>query len=200
MDEPRIGLFGGSFNPPHLGHLIIASEICSFLSLEKVVFMPAALPPHKAIAAGVSAEQRIEMTRLAIAGDVRFEVSDLEVERGLSYTLDTVAEFRALHAGYRIYFIIGSDSLLQFGSWHQPGAILMLCRLAVAPRPGDDPVLISDESQRWGRQMVSVLPTTPIGISSSEIRGRVFSGLPATYFVLPAVESYIVENGLYRPS
>jgi len=200
VGEARIGLFGGSFNPPHLGHLIMASEICTFLNLEKVVFMPAAQPPHKAVADDVTAEQRLEMTRLAVVGDKRFEVSALEIELGLSYTLDTVAEIRALHEGYRIYFLMGSDSLLQFGNWHQPGAILMLCRLAVAPRIGDDAGRIQEEVQRWGRKSVSVYPTTPIGISSREIRGMVYGGAAPTYFVPPAVEAYIAEHGLYRAS
>ena len=196
----RIGLFGGSFNPPHLGHLVIASDVCAQLGLEKVVFVPAANPPHKVIEDDVPAATRLAMTKLAIAGDGRFEVSSLEIYEEFRYTLETVAEFRARSASSEIFFIVVSDSLLQFENWHQPSAVLMICRLAVAPRPGDDPQSIKAAAERWGRGAVSVLPTTSVGISSSEIRGRVRLGMPITYLVPADVEAFIIDQGLYgRP-
>lgn len=193
----RIGLFGGSFNPPHLGHLIIASDICAQLRLDQVVFMPAAMPPHKVIEDDVAATTRLAMTTLAIGDDKRFAVSSLEIDHGFRYSAETVTEFRAVNADAEIFFIMGSDSLLQFQRWHQPEAILAICRLAVAPRPGDDKEAIRAAAEQWGRGAVSVLPTTSVDISSSEIRGRLRLGMPITYLVPAAVEAFISEQRLY---
>ena len=133
-----IGVLGGSFNPPHLGHLAIASEAMTQLDLEQVVFVPAAAPPHKDIADDVPAAVRLEMTRLAVEGDRRFEVSPVEIDLGLRFTSDTLAELHRRHAGRALAFIAGSDALLQFETWHEPATILELALLVVAPRPGDD--------------------------------------------------------------
>jgi nicotinate-nucleotide adenylyltransferase len=195
----RLGIMGGSFNPPHLGHLAIASDVCAMLDLESVVFVPAAAPVHKNVAFDVPAATRLEMTRLAVAGDDRFSVSSIEIDEGLHYTLDVVAAIRQQHLDRRLVFIVGSDSLLQFETWHQPSAILALCRLAVAPRPGDDLGTLREEAERWGRGLVSVLPTVELDISSSMIRERVMMGLPIRYLVPAQVEEYIGANGLYRP-
>jgi nicotinate-nucleotide adenylyltransferase len=196
----RIGLFGGSFNPPHLGHLIVASDICAQLRLDRVVFMPAAMPPHKVIEDDVPATTRLAMTTIAIGDDERFAVSSLEIDHRFRYSAETVTEFRAENAAAEIFFIVGSDSLLQFAHWHQPEAILAICRLAVAPRPGDDAAMVSAAAEQWGRGAVSVLPTTAVDISSSEIRGRLRLGMPITYLVPAAVEAFIVEQGLYGHS
>ncbi len=133
-----IGVLGGSFNPPHLGHLVIASDACAQLDLEQVVFVPAAAPPHKEIADDVPAGVRLEMTRLAVGGDERFSVSAAEIDLGLRFTSDTLAELQRRHAGQRLAFIAGSDTLLSFETWHEPATILELALLAVAPRPGDE--------------------------------------------------------------
>lgn len=200
MDErrPRLGILGGSFNPPHLGHLLIASDVATYLELEKVLFVPAARPPHKAIDDGTPAEARLEMTRLAVAGDPRFEVSAVEIEQDLVYTLDTVAAIRQMHDGHRLYFIMGSDSLLQFGTWHQPGAILSLCRLAVALRPGDDEREVEEVARGLGRGLAIVFKTAMIDISSHEIRNRVRRDEPIRYLVPPAVEDFVVARRLYK--
>jgi nicotinate-nucleotide adenylyltransferase len=200
VDEsrPRLGILGGSFNPPHLGHLLIASDICTYLGLEKVLFVPAARPPHKAIDDGTPAEDRLEMTRLAVAGDPRFEVSAVEIERDLVYTLDTVAAIRQMYEGYRLYFIMGSDSLLQFETWHQPGAILALCRLAVALRPGDDEREVEEVARSLGRGFAIVFKTAMIDVSSHEIRNRVRRGEPIRYLVPPAVEEFVAARRLYK--
>lgn len=202
MPEGRrcLGVFGGSFNPPHLGHLVMASQIQSILGLDKVLFVPAAAPPHKVVDDDTPADVRLAMTRLAIAGDPRFEASDVELERGLSYTLDTVAELRQRHEGSRLYFLMGSDSLLQFDTWHQPTAILQLCRLAVAARPGHDLSRLDEIAAGYGRDLVLVLRTTPIGIASREVRDRVRAGASIRYLVPPAVEDFVLERGLYVAS
>lgn len=198
MDErPGLGMIGGSFNPPHLGHLAIASDVCAMLDLSGVVFVPAASPVHKDVDYDVSPDDRIEMTRLAVADDERFSVSTAEVDLGLRYTLDTVSELRQRHPGHRLVFIMGSDSLLQFETWHQPSAILALCRVAVAMRPGDDVRSVEEEARRWGRGLIVVLPTVGLDISSSMIRDRLRLGLPVRYLVPDAVERYLRRRGLY---
>lgn len=196
--RPRLGILGGSFNPPHLGHLLIASDVCACLGLEKVLFVPAARPPHKTIDDGTPAEVRLEMTRLAVAGDPRFEVSSVEIEEELVYTLDTVSAVRRRYEGYRLFFIMGSDSLLQFETWHQPGAILSLCRLAVALRPGDDEREVEAVARGLGRGAAVVLKTAMIDISSHEIRNRVRRDEPIRYLVPPAVEEFVAARRLYR--
>lgn len=200
MDEarPRLGILGGSFNPPHLGHLLIASDVSAYLGLEKVLFVPAARPPHKSIDDGTPAEVRLEMTRLAVAGDPRFEVSAVEIEQDLVYTLDTVAAIRQAYDGYRLYFIMGSDSLLQFETWHQPGAILALCRLAVALRPGDDEREVDEVARGLGRGFAVVLKTAMIDVSSHDIRNRVRRDEPIRYLVPPAVEEFVATRRLYK--
>jgi nicotinate-nucleotide adenylyltransferase len=197
-EPPRLGILGGSFNPPHLGHLLIASDVCSFLGLEKVLFVPAARPPHKAIDDDIPAEVRLEMTRLAVADDPRFEVSSLEIDGDLVYTLDTVSAVRRQYDGYRLYFIMGSDSLLQFETWHQPSAILALCRLAVALRPGDDPREVDEVARGLGRGFAIVMQTAMTDVSSNDIRNRVRRGDPIRYLVPSAVEEFVAARRLYK--
>ena len=193
-----IGVLGGSFNPLHLGHRAIAADACSQLDLEQVVFVPAGAPPHKDIADNVPAAVRLEMTRLAVAGDERFSVSAVEIDLGLRFTSDTLAELRRRHAGRALAFIAGSDALLQFATWHEPATILDLALLAVAPRPGDDLHAVQAAAARWGAGRVVVLSSVTIGVSSSMIRGRVRAGQPIRYLVPPAVAGFIADSGLYH--
>lgn len=193
----RVGVLGGSFNPPHLGHLVIASEACYQLGLGQVVFVPAADPPHKTVADATPAEVRVEMTRLAIAGDERFSVSTVELDRSLRYTVDMLRALAEVYEGAELVFIMGSDSLLQFESWHEPQAILELCRLAVAVRPGDDERRLDEVAASLGRRAAFVLRTPLIAVSSTELRGRVRMGMPLTYLVPRAVEEYVRRHELY---
>ena len=198
MDErPSIGIIGGSFNPPHIGHLAIASDVATMLDLAGVVFAPAAAPVHKDVDYDVPAAARLEMTRLAVAGDERFSVSGVESDLGLRYTLDMIVELRQRHPEHKLVFIMGSDSLLQFETWHQPSAILALCRVAVAPRPGDDLRLVEERAREWGRGFVVVLPRATLDVSSSMIRDRLRIGLPIRYLVPDKVERYIRAERLY---
>lgn len=194
----RLGVLGGSFDPPHLGHLLIASDVHAYLDLEKVLFVPAARPPHKASDEGTPAPVRLEMTRLAVAGDPRFEVSAVEIERGLVYTLDTVSAISRQYEDHRLHFIMGSDSLLQFHTWHEPEAILSLCRLAVALRPGDDEREVEAVARDLGRGSAVVLKTAMTDISSRDIRDRVRRDDPIRYLVPRAVEDFITARRLYR--
>jgi nicotinate-nucleotide adenylyltransferase len=193
----RVGVLGGSFNPPHLGHLVIASEACYQLGLERVVFVPAADPPHKTVADATPAAVRVEMARLAIAGDERFTVSTVELDLGLKYTVDTLRALAEEHAGAELVFIMGSDSLLQFETWHEPQAILELCRLAVAVRPGDEERRLDAVAAGLGRRRALVLRTPLIAVSSTDLRGRVRMGMPLTYLVPRAVEDYVRGHDLY---
>ncbi len=148
--QPRLGILGGSFDPPHVAHLAIASEACHELALERVLFVPAAAPPHKGSGGLTSASVRLEMTSLAIDDDLRFTASGIEIERGLIYTVDTLRALNERYPGHDLVFIMGSDSLLQLAAWHEPEELLSLCSLAVAPRPGDAPEAIAAAAARWG--------------------------------------------------
>jgi nicotinate-nucleotide adenylyltransferase len=197
--RPRLGVIGGSFDPPHLGHLVIASEAHARLGLERVLFVPAAAPPHKDLVQRTAAGVRLEMTALAVADDIRFVESGLEIERGLVYTSATLTAVAERFPGRELVFIMGSDSLLQFDTWHDPHAILESCTLAVAPRPGDDRE-VAAAAARWGAERVTILDAPLVGVSSSQIRARVSEGLPIRYLVPNAVEEFIVERRLYRCS
>jgi nicotinate-nucleotide adenylyltransferase len=195
----QIGVLGGSFNPPHLGHLIIASEAMWLLGLDQVLFVPAADPPHKPIAGGVPAAERLLLTRAALAGEPRFAVSTIEIDRRLRFTVDTLSALRNELPEAGLHFIAGSDSLLALHTWRQPERILSLCRFAVAPRPGDDEEAMQASAKRWGEQ-VTVLPSVRIGISSTDIRERVRAARPVRFLVTDAVERLIAEKGWYRDS
>jgi len=195
---PRLGVFGGSFDPPHVGHLIIASEACSSLGLERVLFVPAASPPHKDTEVHTAAEVRLTMTSIAVGDDLRFVESGLEVERGLVYTRDTLAAARERFPGRELVFIMGSDSLRQFESWEDPQGILELATLAVAPRPGDRPDEVAAAAARIGGDRVTVLDAPQVDVSSTLVRERVAAHRPIRYLVPLSVEEYILERGLYR--
>ena len=198
--RPRLGVIGGSFDPPHLGHLVIASEAHARRGLERVLFVPAAAPPHKDLEEHTAADVRLEMTALAVADDPRFVASGLEIERHLVYTRDTLAAVAERFPGRDLVFIMGSDSLLQLDTWYDPEGVLARCTLAVAPRPGDDLALVAAAVARWGAARVAILEAPPVGVSSRQIRGRVAEGLPIRYLVPQAVAELIAGRGLYgRP-
>ena len=196
--QPRLGVLGGSFDPPHIAHLAIASEACHVLGLARVLFVPAAAPPHKGSGERTPAAMRLEMTSLAIDDDLRFTASGLEIERGLVYTVDTLHALRERHDGHELVFIMGSDSLLQLETWHEPEELVSLCSLAVAPRPGDAPEAIAAAAARWGDPQVTLLDVPLLDVSSSAVRERAAQGRPIRYLVPRRVEQYVLETGLYR--
>jgi len=191
----RVGILGGSFNPPHLGHLIIASQAHHDLGLAEVVFVPAWSPPHKEIEDHVTAETRLRLTTAAVDGDRRFSVSAVEIERRLRYTVETLAALSGELDDAGLWFIVGSDSLLALSTWRDPSGILTSCRLAVAPRPGDDLRLIREHAARYD---ATILGSPAVGLSSSDVRARVRMGAPLRYLVPEPVEHLIGELGLYR--
>lgn len=196
--QPRLGVLGGSFDPPHLAHLAIASEACHALGLARVLFVPAAAPPHKGTDERTSAEVRLEMASLAVDDDLRFTVSGIEIERGLAYSVDMLRALSTRYPDHDLVFIMGSDSLVQLETWHEPEEILSLCSLAVAPRPGGSPEAIAAATARWGDYQVTLLDVPPMDIASSDIRGRAAQRRPIRYLVPHRVEQYILETRLYR--
>jgi nicotinate-nucleotide adenylyltransferase len=196
----HIGILGGTFNPPHMGHLVMAQEALDQLGLDRVVFMPVAAPPHKEAREDPGTEARVELCRLAVADDERFAVSELEVRRGgASYTVDTLRELHELEPEHDLTFIVGGDMAQSLPAWREPEAILALARLAVAEREG---VRREDIARRLeplhGGDRVTFFDMPRIDISSSAIRRRVAEGRPIRYLVPDAVAEAIAARDLYR--
>lgn len=191
----RTGLFGGSFNPPHLGHLIVAEAAREQGALDHVLWMPAALPPHKQDHTLAAPEHRLAMVQQATAGHPAFVPSDLELQRsGPSYTVDTLTLLHARHPETTWALILGGDSLQQFHTWHRPEAILELAHLLVYARPGTD--LSEVEPAILDRTTVLDVPAL-LPLSSTDIRQRVRAGHSVRYLVPEAVRTYILNNALY---
>jgi nicotinate-nucleotide adenylyltransferase len=196
----RIGVLGGTFNPPHLGHLVCAQEAYVQLELDAVMLIPARTPPHKPIEEEPGVEHRLELCRLAARDDPRLEVSDLEVNRpGPSYTVDTLSELHSKAPDNELFLIVGGDIAAGLTEWHEPQRVLSLSTLAVAERSGTPRAAVDDALGRLDggdRARFFAMPT--IGISSTLVRERVRAGLPLRYLVPEPVESYIADRGLYR--
>jgi nicotinate-nucleotide adenylyltransferase len=199
----RAGVLGGTFDPPHLGHLILAQEALQALGLSQVLFVPAGEPWRKAGRELSPRDHRLAMVLLAVRDNPHLAVSTAEVDRpGPSYTSETLAELRQqLGSETELFFIMGADSLSDFPHWHQPHRILELARLAVAERAplGDEGLQegIPEEMAEALRERVVWLPMPLVAISASAVRERVRQGLPIRYWVPPAVEEYIHDHGLY---
>lgn len=190
----RLGLFGGSFDPPHVAHLALAERAREQLDLDRVIFMPAGSPPHKSDRVLAPARDRLRMTRLAVRGNSAFAVSTIETRRrGASYTIETLRALAATEPRARWFLVIGEDSLEDFDHWHEPEAILELATLAVAPRPRAGP----RRRRRASRRLVW-LETPALEISSSAIRERVRAGRSVRYLVPDAIASYLGRHRLYR--
>ncbi|MDQ6914834.1 MAG: nicotinate-nucleotide adenylyltransferase [Actinomycetota bacterium] len=196
----RIGILGGTFNPPHVAHLVCAQEAAARLELHRVLLMPVAAPPHKRLDEEPGPEVRLELCRLAAAGDPRLEVSDLEVARGgPSYTVDTLAELHERRPGDQLTWIAGGDMAASLPSWREPERVLSFARLAVAEREGAARAEIERVVESLGgSEAVTFLDMPRIDVSSSLVRRRVAAGLPIRYLVPDAVAAYIAEHGLYR--
>jgi nicotinate-nucleotide adenylyltransferase len=196
----HIGILGGTFNPPHMGHLVMAQDALDQLELDRVVLMPVATPPHKEALEDPGAAARVDLCRLAVAGDERFEVSTLEVDRGgASFTVDTLRELHDLEPEHDLTFIVGGDMAQSLPAWREPEAVLALATLAVAEREGvrrEDIARRLDPLHDGDRVVFFDMPR--IDISSSAIRRRVAEGRPIRYLVPDAVNEAIAERGLYR--
>jgi len=195
----RLGVLGGTFDPVHVGHLLLAEEAREQLGLERVLFVPAGQPWRKAGKRISKATERLAMLRLAAEDNPAFEVSDLEVSHlGPSYTGETLATIRAEHKDAEIFFIMGEDALADLPNWRDPDRIVELAMLAVARRPSDSPEDRDLELMAIapGREVWLSMPR--IDVSSSEIRERVQKGRSVRYRVPDAVEAYMREHKLYR--
>jgi nicotinate-nucleotide adenylyltransferase len=198
----KIGILGGTFNPVHIGHLLIAQTVRETCGLDRVLLMPCHTPPHKACASLAPAADRLAMVRLAVADDPALEVSTLELDRGgISYAADTMAAFRAQHPACEPHFIIGMDSLRELHLWCRVEELLRLCAFIVVDRPGVDRPVSPDELRLpapWPERLLSgVVRGRLCEVSSREIRKRVAESRTIRYLVMPAVEQYIFRQGLY---
>jgi nicotinate-nucleotide adenylyltransferase len=215
----RLGILGGTFNPIHLGHLAAAEEVCDRLKLEKIIFIPSFLPPHKIDDDIPSAVQRQEMVRLAINGNSHFAESDMEIRRGgRSFTIDTIEALRQTHPGSELYFLTGLDSFLEIRTWKEWDRLLTLCSFVVLSRDRcqfrdiaqlgflDVPEReLSALDDREKDHVVITSGSRPVylervpfyDISSTDIRTRVREGRSIKYHLPEAVEHYIIENKLY---
>ena len=194
----NLGLMGGTFDPIHLGHLAVAEEAREVLGLQRILFVPAARPPHKSGDAVTSIEHRLAMVQLAIADNPAFELSRIEVDRaGPSYTVDTVEALVA--GGDRLTVILSAETFAELPSWHEPERLFEAARIAVAPRwgyPAPDPDWLAAAFP--GREdRVSYLEGPRLGVSSTALRARVAAGRSIRYLVPEPVATYIVANDLY---
>jgi nicotinate-nucleotide adenylyltransferase len=196
----RIGVLGGTFDPVHNGHLHIANALRAALDLERVVWVPAGRPPHKAGQIVSSDRDRLAMLDLALAGSATDEISTIDIDRsGPSYTADTLEILAERFTPARLFFLMGEDSLRDLPTWHDPARLLRVAELAVAARPGVDADLGSVARHVPAVQgRVHLVPTEEIAISSSEIRRRVREQQSLQGLVPAPVEAYIREHGLYR--
>ena len=199
----KIGVLGGTFDPVHNGHIIVAEETRARLDLAEVLFVPAGQPWLKEDSLISAAEYRVQMVRLAIADKPYFKLSAMEIERtGPSYTVDTITELQAqLGAGDELFFILGWDSLVQFAQWREPSRLIKVCRLVAVSRPGYSlPDLNSLEAVIPGlsRRLI-ILDKPAVDIDATDIRNRIAQGLSISHLVPEVVDEYIRQHKLYLP-
>jgi nicotinate-nucleotide adenylyltransferase len=193
----KIGLFGGTFDPAHVGHLLVAQHARELLGLDRLVLIPSATSPHKRNRILTPAEHRLAMLRIAVAGVPHFEVSDAEVRRGgVSYSIDTLRVMQREHPGAELTLLIGLDNVADFGTWRDPEGILSLAEVAVLARPGYRNAAPGDPFAR--RMRLCAVPE--IDIASRDIRRRVREHRSIHWMVPPEVENYIYTHGFYLTS
>ncbi len=189
----RLGLYGGSFDPVHLGHLLVATAAMEELRLDRLVFIPAGRSPFKPGLEPAPPERRAALLRQALAGRTRMEVDTLEIDRGgVSYSIDTVREFQRRHPQAELFWLIGADHLAKLDEWREAAALAAAVTFLVVPRPGEPAV------ERGGPWRLVHLRGWPLKVSSSEIRSRVKNGLPIDHMVPPGIAEAIRSHGLYR--
>lgn len=197
----RLGVFGGTFDPIHLGHLVAAHEAAMALGLERVLFVPTRRNPLKREDLGVTDHDRMEMVRLAIADNPLFELCSIEMDRPApSYTVDTIEALRDLYPDSELYFVVGLEAFGDLPRWHRPGALVSLATIVAVPRGGAPPVDLAEVEALVpeARGRVCILSSPALEISASALRRRLALGESVRYLVPDAVLAYIGEHGLYR--
>ncbi|MGQ9887006.1 MAG: nicotinate-nucleotide adenylyltransferase [Aggregatilineales bacterium] len=195
-----IGVLGGTFDPPHIGHLILGEYAVEALNLDCLLYVPAADPPHKRNREKAAVEHRLAMLQLALAGNDHFCLSRIDIDRpGPHFSLEMVRIVQSHYPGAALYFVMGGDSLRDLPAWHRPEELIELCQFAVMERPGDtiDPHM-HDSVLPGLAQRVVILRTPALEISSTEIVNRLREGRSVRYLVPDSVLAYIAQNGLYR--
>lgn len=203
----RLGIFGGTFNPPHRGHLYIASQAMEKAKLDRVIFIPCGNPPHKAVDGDIDALHRLEMTRLAVEGESKFTVSDVEVcetkadALKKSYTSDTLERLARNYPDDRLCFVVGADSLRDMEKWHCPEVIFKLAEIVAVSRGGIDEETVAEKTDFYRRKYnasITVVKVLPVELSSSDIRKKIRLGECLSDVVPDAVLDYIEKNRIYK--
>jgi len=195
----KIGLMGGTFDPVHFGHLLIAEVARMEFGLDRVVWLPAASPPHKQGKEISAAEHRYAMVLVATAGHPQFEVSRMELERaGASYTIDTLEAFREREPGAELFFITGADAILEILTWYRHAEVVQASRFIAVTRPGYDLERLKTVLPPAYLERIHPITAPEVDISSTEIRRRVREGEPVRYLLPESVRVYLEKYGLYR--
>lgn len=201
MSKNKIGIMGGTFDPIHIGHLIIAEEARDFFNLKEVVFIPTGKPPHKKSVNITDSFHRYNMTQLAIKDNKYFSISSIEVEKSrTTYTIDTIKELKKQYENTEFYFIIGGDSVMNLHKWKNYETLLEICNFIVAKRVGISNKETEERIRVLNRKFGNVIyeiPVPYINISSTEIRAKVINNKTIKYYVSIEVEDYIIKNKLY---
>lgn len=201
-EKKKVGILGGSFNPIHNGHLLLAESARDRLDLEKIIFLPAGNNPHKINVDEIDSKHRYQMTVLAVEGNQYFEVSSIEINRdGFTYTLDTIIELESMYKDCDFYFITGADIIFQINSWKKADILLKKLNIITTFRPGYEQESLNErinELEQCYDAKIMKLYTPEMDISSSEIRSRIKHGYSIKYLLPQVVEDYIYNNNLYR--
>ncbi len=204
LSAKRIGIMGGSFDPVHIAHMIIAQESSEKFNLSEVIFIPAAIPPHKQHLQKADAHHRLKMLQLTVMQYPMFSVSEMELIRGgISYTFDTIKELKTNNPDAELMMIIGSDTLIDLHNWYKIDELLGLCEVATFMRPGLTNISNIEKKIKFSglhkeKLQANVFQTRLIEMSSTQVRECVEKGVGIHSLVPPEVETYILEHGLYR--
>lgn len=197
----KVGIMGGTFDPIHLGHLVVANEVLNIYKLDEIIFVPAGNPPHK-IGTRAGSRDRYLMTVLATMSNNKFIVSDIEIKKtDKCYSLDTLKEFHSIYSDTEFYFITGTDAVTDLPNWHEPKELLKLCKFIAVSRPGMDKENVESKIEEIKKDLnghIELLQVPMLQISSTEIRERFKKGISAKYLLPESVEQYITKNNLYR--
>lgn len=196
----RLGVMGGTFDPPHIAHLIVAEKALFEYRLDRILFIPSGDPPHKKVINISNAEHRYAMTLLSIASNPSFYITRMEIERpGPSYSIDTMRQLRSIYnSDAQFFFILGMDEALEITSWHEAEALPSLTRFIVAPRPGFDQSTIQSHMPDIFREVIDPLSMQPIYVASTELRDMVEQSISIRYLVPDTVNDYIIKHKLYK--